>query len=175
MNRPIDEGAIEAFARAIRRFANSNSPVTLIPVDREALRAMAELLERIGTDRSVLEHLPAEDRERFLKAIANVYHPDRVERRRMGKVVDKQRKAARVRRDGGVLHETGIRALRRKPVFTTPNVFPPPVNPESPTSEFEGDSPQSSELQHCYVCKVKYTQIHHFYDQLCPACAELNF
>lgn len=30
----------------------------------------------------------------------------------------------------------------------------------------------------CYVCKAKYTSIHHFYDQLCPdkdTCAPLNF
>jgi hypothetical protein len=92
-------------------------------VDRERLAEIAELLERIATDRSVLEDLPDEDRERFLKAVASVYHPDRVERRRMAKVVDRQRKAARVKRDDGVLHETGIRTLRRKPVFTTPNYF----------------------------------------------------
>jgi NAD(P)-dependent dehydrogenase (short-subunit alcohol dehydrogenase family) len=139
------------------------------------LRAIAELLERIATDRSLLEDLPPEDRERFLKGVASVYHPDRVERRRMAKVVDKQRKAARVTRDQGVLQETGIRALRRKPVFTTPNVFPPPGNAQPPTSNSEGDPSRSSELQHCYVCKEKYTQIHHFYDQLCPACAELHY
>src|SRR3546814_822188 len=34
---------------------------------------------------------------------------------------------------------------------------------------------ESPELLHCYVCKRKYTQVHHFYDQLCPSCAELNF
>ena len=34
---------------------------------------------------------------------------------------------------------------------------------------------ESSEPQHCYVCKQQYTQVHHFYDQLCPTCAELNF
>ena len=144
-------------------------------MDRESLARIAELLERIATDRSVLEDLPDEDRERFLKAVADVYHPDRVERRRMAKVVDKQRKAARVKRDDGVLHETGIRAMRRKPVFTTPNVFPPPVNSQSPTPNSQGDRARASELQHCYVCKEKYTQIHHFYDQLCPACAELNY
>lgn len=33
----------------------------------------------------------------------------------------------------------------------------------------------SPELRHCYVCKQKFTQLHHFYDQMCPACAELNF
>jgi NAD(P)-dependent dehydrogenase (short-subunit alcohol dehydrogenase family) len=34
---------------------------------------------------------------------------------------------------------------------------------------------ESVELQHCYVCKRKYTLIHHFYDQLCPDCAAFNF
>jgi NAD(P)-dependent dehydrogenase (short-subunit alcohol dehydrogenase family) len=27
----------------------------------------------------------------------------------------------------------------------------------------------------CYTCKVRYDMIHHFYDQLCPICAELNY
>ena len=137
-------------------------------MDRKMLAEIAAMLERIALDRSLLEDVPAEDRERFLKAVANVYHPDRVERRRMAKVVDKQRKAARVRGDDTVLHETGIRALRRKPVFTTPNYFL-----ENPKSQIP--SPKSQERQHCYVCKEKYTQIHHFYDQLCPSCAELNY
>ena len=34
---------------------------------------------------------------------------------------------------------------------------------------------ESVEPQHCYVCKARYTVIHHFYDQLCPACAAVNF
>src|SRR5512138_3770798 len=137
-------------------------------MDRKAVAEVAAWLERIAMDRSLLADVPAEDRERLLKAVANVYHPDRVERRRMAKVVDKQRKATRVRRDDTVLHETGIRALRRKPVFTTPNYFL-----ENPKSQIP--SPKSQERQHCYVCKEKYTDIHHFYDQLCPSCGELNY
>ncbi|KAG7391060.1 hypothetical protein PHYBOEH_006795 [Phytophthora boehmeriae] len=27
----------------------------------------------------------------------------------------------------------------------------------------------------CYTCKSRFDKIHHFYDQLCPRCAELNF
>jgi len=158
-------------------------------MDRKSLAEISALLERIALDRSLLEDVPAEDRERFLKAVANVYHPDRVERRRMAKVVDKHRKAARVRRDDTVLHETGIRALRRKPVFTTPNYFLQPDGPadadpyvegsrgsEPPEAgPYESESSRASELQHCYVCKEKYTELHHFYDQLCPSCAELNY
>jgi len=36
----------------------------------------------------------------------------------------------------------------------------------------------NSELQrarHCYVCKDSFTKLHHFYHQLCPACAEQNW
>src|SRR4029450_12233680 len=141
----------------------------------------------IAADRSVLAGVPEEERKRLLQAVANVYSPDRVERRRMAKVVDRQRKAARVKGDQGVLHETGIRSLRRKPVFHTPNVFPTvsiadgfkpdDVHGESPEPNAQSPEPraESRELQHCYVCKQKYSVIHHFYDQLCPSCAELNF
>src|SRR5688572_20821956 len=162
---------------------------------RERLREAIELLESIAADRSVLAGVPEEERKRLLQAVANVYSPDRVERRRMAKIVDRQRKAARVKGDQGVLHETGIRSLRRKPVFHTPNVFPtvsvadgfnsrdihdaqsPEPKAESPEPKAQSPEPkaQSREQQHCYVCKQKYTLIHHFYDQLCPSCAELNF
>jgi NAD(P)-dependent dehydrogenase (short-subunit alcohol dehydrogenase family) len=170
---------------------------------RERLREAIELLESIAADRSVLAGVPDEERKRLLQAVANVYSPDRVERRRMSKIVDRQRKAARVKSDQHVLHETGIRALRRKPVFHTPNVFPtvsvadgfeprdvhndgpaeaghydclePRAESPEPRAQSPGPKAQSRELQHCYVCKQKYSVIHHFYDQLCPPCAELNF
>src|SRR5215510_10805726 len=88
------------------------------------LRDAIELLEAIAADRTVLAGVPDAERKRLLQAVALVYSPDRVERRRMSKIAARQRKATRVRDDQGVLHETGIRSLRRKPVFHTPNVFP---------------------------------------------------
>ena len=48
-----------------------------------------------------------------------------MQRRRWGKAVRRNEKAAKAGRIEAVLAETGIRALREKPVFTTPNVFPP--------------------------------------------------
>ncbi|EDQ84317.1 uncharacterized protein MONBRDRAFT_30385 [Monosiga brevicollis MX1] len=30
-------------------------------------------------------------------------------------------------------------------------------------------------LRSCYICKARYQELHHFYDQLCPACAALNW
>ena len=127
----------------------------------ERLHSAAELLEQLAADRRLLNQLPAPDRERLLRAAPELYNPDKMARREMLKTAERER----TRRATELLDETGIRALRRKPVFTTPNVFPP-------------TGPQDTELpdaQHCYVCKQHFTVIHHFYDQMCPECAEFNF
>jgi NAD(P)-dependent dehydrogenase (short-subunit alcohol dehydrogenase family) len=143
-------------------------------MDRKTLAEIAALLERIALDRTLLEEVPAEERERFLKAVANVYHPDRVERRRMAKVVDKQRKATRVRRDDTVLHETGIRALRRKPVFTTPNYFltsdgrlkPAPTN-QNPLAPPSCSTATSAKRSTPIFTTSTTSSV--------PSCAELNY
>ncbi|HYP07493.1 MAG TPA: SDR family oxidoreductase, partial [Bryobacteraceae bacterium] len=104
-----------------------------------------------------------------------VYNPDPAARKQRLKAAERERSAARLERDGSVLHDTGIRALRRKPVFTTPNVFAPEgFNPQDLHGEDQHPR-EAIEPQHCYVCKQKYSSIHHFYDQMCPACAEFNF
>jgi len=133
----------------------------------ERLRATTELLELIAGDWRLLNDLPIEDRRRLHEAVARLYNPDPVVRRRRMKAEERARRAAGTRREEAVLHKTGIRELRRKPVFTTPNVFPP--------KGFEPERRESPGSKHCYICKQKYSEIHHFYDQLCPVCAELNF
>jgi hypothetical protein len=141
----------------------------------ERLRAATELLESIADERGLLDRLPAEARERLHQAVARVYHPDPVVRRRKMKAAERERRAAEIQREETVLHGTGIRALRRRPVFTTPNVFPPRGFEPRDVERDETERREALEPQHCYVCKQKYSVIHHFYDQLCPSCAELNF
>ena len=138
------------------------------------LRDATQLLEALDADRQLLDRLPAEDRARLHTVVAQIYHPDPVARRRKLKESERARAAARLERDGAVLHETGIRTLRRKPVFTTPNVFPPEGFQPEEISE-EDERRETAEPLHCYVCKKKYSVVHHFYDQMCPECAEFNF
>jgi len=40
-----------------------------------------------------------------------------------------------------------------------------------------GDAPKTlpAKLRSCYVCKVRFRDLHHFYDQLCPKCAPINW
>jgi len=147
----------------------SDPPVGLV----EGLRAATEALEAVVRDRGVLLSLPLEDRTRLLKAAGDVFDPDVASRRRSSKAFRRREKAARIARDEAVLDETGIRALRDRPVFTTPNVFPPAGLEQD---EVAGN-PDLREVvipQHCYVCKQEYVEIHHFYDQLCPPCGDFN-
>ena len=147
-------------------------------VDR--LRAATEALEAIVADRSVLEQLPLAERTRLLNAAGNVYEPDVDARRRQIKAERKARKRQRATIDQQALDETGIRSLRSKPVFTTPDVFAPAIAPvddidDADDSDGAVDGRETVEPQHCYVCKRRYTRIDEFYDQLCPECARFNF
>jgi NAD(P)-dependent dehydrogenase (short-subunit alcohol dehydrogenase family) len=136
----------------------------------ERLRAAAELLELVDRNRTVLDRLPAEDRKRLHQAVAQVYNPDPVARRFRQKAAGRERSIEQTRRADALLNNTGIRSLRSKPVFTTPNIFPP-----EHFDEVEPEPRESDELQHCYICKQKFSVIHHFYDQMCPECADFNF
>jgi NAD(P)-dependent dehydrogenase (short-subunit alcohol dehydrogenase family) len=132
--------------------------------------AALELLEWLAADHDRLQQFSPEERERFHKAIAQLYNPDPKARRALLKAAERERSAQRLAKVDSVLHETGIRALRRKPVFTTPNYFPPPAEEEAETRDTG-----APEAHHCYICKQHYSEIHHFYDQMCPECAAFNF
>jgi NAD(P)-dependent dehydrogenase (short-subunit alcohol dehydrogenase family) len=139
----------------------------------DRLRAATAALEAVVADPTILGVLTEAERVRLVTAAGDVFCPDVDERRR--RVRQRKRRARDDQRDHdqAVLEETGIRRARSRPVYTTPNVFPPEglVQEDVVDPEFR----EVREAQHCYVCKAKYQEIHHFYDQLCPPCAELNY
>jgi NAD(P)-dependent dehydrogenase (short-subunit alcohol dehydrogenase family) len=135
----------------------------------------ADLLELLDRQRELLDQLPAEDRQRLHLAVAQFYESDPVARRRRVKAAERARNAAAAEKSGSVLNETGIRVLRRQPIFTTPNFYPPENFAQQEAGDTESTPRESIEPQHCYVCKEKFTDIHHFYDQMCPTCAAFNF
>ncbi len=139
----------------------------------DRVRAATELLESIAADRALLGRVPTDERTRLLHAAGRVSRPDAVERRQLLKFTKRARKAEKVQRAESVLAETGIRKLRRQPVFTSPNVFPPASLEQLGGGE-QGAADHGLTLN-CYICKRDYTELHHFYDQLCPSCAALNY
>src|SRR5438093_2648708 len=98
----------------------------------ERLKTAADLLESIAGDRGLLAGVSEEERTRLLQAAGQVSRPEARDRRRLVKATLRQRKADKVQRAERVLARTGIRALRRKPVVTTPNVFPPIAMEQQP-------------------------------------------
>ncbi|MEO7156983.1 MAG: SDR family oxidoreductase [Vicinamibacterales bacterium] len=122
-------------------------------------------LERIAGDWALLDTLPIHERQRLHRAIAalSTADPAANRRRRQSAAADL------VRREEAVLNQTGIRARRRRPVVTTPNVFPPLEEARA------ADGAATPVDRLCYVCKQPYSQLHDFYDQLCDGCATVNF
>ena len=125
-------------------------------VELEHLRRAIDLLETIADNARLLDRLPDADKARLKRAVSRVAHPDRTLRRKLRKDELRAHRAARVQRTEEKRHDTAIRALRRKPVFTTPNYFPPPVAdgidaplPESPDLPHDGaDSNNRLALDH---------------------------
>jgi NAD(P)-dependent dehydrogenase (short-subunit alcohol dehydrogenase family) len=138
------------------------------------LKAAAEILEKAVADRALLGELSETERTRLLTAAGAVYCPDVNERRRLVKATVRRRKAEKIKRDESKLNETGIRKLRREKVFTTPNILPPKNFAQREVTD-NPDFREVVEPQNCYICKQDYSTLHHFYDQLCPKCAELNY
>ena len=139
----------------------------------DRLRAAITIMESIAEDRALLNALSTEEQQRLITAAGEVFCPDVNQRRRQTKQRDRARKAAKILRDQEVLAQTGIRKLRAQNVFTTPNVYPPLEFEQKEVSD--PDFREVLEPQNCYICKQDYSQVHHFYDQLCPECAELNY
>ncbi len=136
------------------------------------LREATEALEAVVGDRSLLHLLSVDEQTRLFSAAGDVFEPDVVARRRWSKVRRRAEKASRIERDETLLAETGLRVARERPLFTTPNVYPPR---DADDATGGGEPRRVDEEQYCYVCKLPYRQLHHFYDQLCPDCGEFNF
>jgi NAD(P)-dependent dehydrogenase (short-subunit alcohol dehydrogenase family) len=159
-------------------------------VDEAKLREVIELLESLVADPSTVAAIDDELRVRLAVAAGHLSRPDRYTRKAMNKALLRGRRQARRDAERAALEQSGIRALRREPVFRTP--LPLPAMPlEAPVRDDEGEPdawaeaearrdepPRQATLdaaQHCYVCKADFHELHHFYDQLCPPCAELNW
>jgi NAD(P)-dependent dehydrogenase (short-subunit alcohol dehydrogenase family) len=150
-----------------------------------------EFLESIREKRALLAVLNDEQRARLLQAAGQVARPDPWAKRELSRAARRRRLAELRAADEQALSQTGIRKKRSEQVFVTPALRSPPVRPgldidselheesapQLTTGEPRADAAPNSvrEERACYVCKRRFRELHHFYDSMCGACAELNW
>ncbi len=134
-----------------------------------SIEGAADLLEGLVDDRGLLARVPDELRQRLLVAAGQVSRPDKRARKALARRRRRNRELDQRAADQALLSQTGIRKLRESPIFLTPRR----------QASFEGRSAEpigeTTEERCCYCCRAPYHEVHHFYDQMCLACGELNF
>lgn len=55
-----------------------------------------------------------------------------------------------------------------------PKLLTQPTETEDQSME-DADAAELHRHRACYTCKLKFKTLHHFYDRLCPSCAQLNY
>jgi len=121
-----------------------------IPPDKLAI--CLEVLQQISEDPSVID-----THERMKALIAKIH-----QKGKRGKRL--ALREAELSADRQLQAETAMVASRReqRPTATLREAEVPPVK-------------TLNRPEHCYICKVPYTELHFFYHMLCPTCAAFNY
>ncbi len=127
---------------------------------------LIEFLEAATVDPTLLARYSKEERARLMAAAGRLSRPAKLERIAMARRVRKAKRKISRDADRSARATAGIREAREAPVFSAPPKLLPA--PDSPAPELQTPRP-------CYVCKQRYTRIHHFYDGLCGACGDVNY
>jgi NAD(P)-dependent dehydrogenase (short-subunit alcohol dehydrogenase family) len=126
-----------------------------------------DTLEKLVENSELITNLDDKQRIDLLKTAGQLSRPDREEIRKRNKDVKKSRREIAVNQEKKKRAATGIRSARDTAVFQAPK-------------QIESDEKKSKELvlkspRNCYICKAEFTQLHYFYDAMCPKCAKFNY
>ncbi len=135
-------------------------------VSDQAIELCISTLDQLLQNTNVLFDLPEEKRVTLMKLAGQLSRPNREEANRRRKDAKKAAKRKMIERDKHARKETGIRSARESSVFTAPKFLELPKETEKKILE----SPRN-----CYVCKKLFTELHHFYDTMCPECGDFNY
>lgn len=125
------------------------------------------LLENFATKSDQLTLLSEKQRVALLMASGRLSRPSRSEIKKRQKDVKRLRKQEVSQINKRARKITGIRSARETDFFTAPEQL---IAPET-----KNESATYSTEHNCYVCKNKFTKVHHFYDSMCTPCGDLNY
>ncbi|HLA04997.1 MAG TPA: SDR family oxidoreductase, partial [Syntrophales bacterium] len=146
----------------------SGQSIEMIKSSEEIDECIATLKD-LANDAALLANLPDEQRIALLKISGEISRPDRRERKKRNKTVDKTVRLTTLEKDRRARNATGIRSARMEAMFTAPAQIE--CNPAG--SEHKGERLNSP--RNCYICKEEFIELHFYYDTLCKKCGDLNY
>jgi NAD(P)-dependent dehydrogenase (short-subunit alcohol dehydrogenase family) len=158
----------------------SSESATPGPVAAE-LQDCIRVLEALAADPRLMDRLSQPDRIRLMMAAGRTIRPDKHDVRRRLKAQRREKREAKRLADRAAVATTAIRVARLDSFFVAPprriaapdGVSAPPAPGAEPSPDPSGIPLR--EPRDCYVCKADYTTLHHFYDSMCPKCADFNY
>lgn len=128
-------------------------------------------MEKIATQSELLSCLSETERIALITAAGKISRPDKEEIKKRNKDRKQQKRKAIVKKERRLRAATGIRKARETNIFTAPQQIS--FNNEKTTAK--NNLQRLETPRNCYVCKTEFMQLHHFYDTLCPKCADFNY
>ncbi len=124
------------------------------------------LLEHFVDSPQELLVLTEKQRRALLTAAGKLTRPGPEEKKKRRSEKRKFKKQLALREERKARANTGIRKAREETVFSAPKQITE-----------QGSEPKRylSSPRNCYVCKEEFTELHFFYDSMCPKCAEFNY
>ncbi len=134
----------------------------------EQIEQCIQVLNTLNAETNRIFEIPKDKRLELIMAAGLLSRPSREEFLRRRKEAKKAEKRKINIKDKEARNATGIRSAREALVFTAPKMIDLAGMETFPGAEL--NSPRN-----CYVCKEEFTRLHHFYDTMCPTCAEFNY
>ena len=145
----------------------SKTEITRAEITQDDVKKATEVLEALVLDNEKFAQLPNELRVSLLASAGRLSRPAKNEIRIRNRKIDVARWKEISKADRQARAQTGIRAARLNTVFSLPALVSPDAQ--------ESHGPELKSPRNCYVCKVEFTKLHHFYDSMCPSCATFNY
>jgi NAD(P)-dependent dehydrogenase (short-subunit alcohol dehydrogenase family) len=145
---------------------NTQKPIEITPSE---IDNCISVLERLLKNGGELVNLTEEQRIALMKNAGQLSRPDRAIIRKRNKEVKVEKKQRDLVNDRNARAAASIRSARTTSIFEAPKQISLTGTEEKTEKRFL-DSPRN-----CYICKELFTEVHHFYDALCPKCGNLNY
>jgi len=136
--------------------------------EQDQFDQMLETLRLFSENTEQLAFLSDSERINLFKLAGHITRPDREETKKRQKEVKKLRRQKEKQVNREARRATGIRSSRDTDFYIAPAMLD--FNKVEEIEQKEYLTPHD-----CYVCRTKFTKVHHFYDSMCQDCAELNY